>query len=80
MSESANPNPEPREDREEALRNMAELAIRAGEKLLAIASAARDVAVDPDLGTSPALERLRAALREAGILVLGASVVAQITN
>ena len=80
MSDATNPKSEPPEAREEALRQMAELAIRAGEKLLAIASAAREVAVDPDLGTTPALERLRAALREAGILVLGASLVAQITN
>jgi hypothetical protein len=54
--------------REEQLRRLAELAIRAGEKLQGIASAAVDVATDPTIPGSPALNRLKAELRNAGML------------
>ena len=80
MSDPAILKPEPQTAREEAIRHMAEVAIRTGEKLLAIANAAREVALDPELGASPALERLRAALREAGMLALGLTFVSQFTS
>ena len=52
----------------EAVRRVAELAIRTGEKLQEIADAALEVAKDDRLPASPTIDRLRTKLRAAGLL------------